>query len=67
MPHAGHKQMAELKPAQISNKHVLALTTSGDATAGDIVKLAKMARAKVYEKFGVKLEAEVQLVGLDLN
>jgi UDP-N-acetylenolpyruvoylglucosamine reductase len=26
-----------------------------------------MARAKVFEKFGVKLEAEVQLVGLDLN
>jgi len=45
----------------------LALTNSGDATAGDIVELAKMARAKVFEKFGVKLEAEVQLVGLDLN
>jgi UDP-N-acetylenolpyruvoylglucosamine reductase len=26
-----------------------------------------MARAKVFEKFGIKLEAEVQLVGLDLN
>jgi len=26
-----------------------------------------MARAKVFEKFGVRLEVEVQLVGLDLN
>ena len=57
----------ELTGAQISNKHVLALTNSGDATAGDIIELAKMARAKVFEKFGVRLEAEVQLVGLDLN
>lgn len=67
MEHAGVNKGEKLAGAQISNKHVLALTNSGDATAGDIVKLAKMARAKVYEKFGVKLEAEVQLVGLDLN
>jgi len=31
------------------------------------VELAKMARAKVFEKFGIKLQAEVQLVGLDVN
>jgi UDP-N-acetylmuramate dehydrogenase len=45
----------------------LALTNSGDATAEDIIELAKIARAKVFEKFQIKLEAEVQLVGLDLN
>ena len=67
MEHAGVNKGEKLAGAQISNKHVLALTNSGDATAGDIVELAKMARAKVFEKFGVKLEAEVQLVGLDLN
>ena len=67
MEHAGVSKGEKLAGAQISNKHVLALTNSGDATAGDIVELAKMARAKVFEKFGVKLEAEVQLVGLDLN
>ena len=33
----------------------------------DIIELAKIARAKVFEKFQIKLEAEVQLVGLDLN
>ena len=67
MEHAGVSKGEKLAGAQISSKHVLALTNSGDATAGDIVELAKMARAKVFEKFGVKLEAEVQLVGLDLN
>jgi UDP-N-acetylmuramate dehydrogenase len=67
MEHAGVNKGEKLAGAQISSKHVLALTNSGDATAGDIVELAKMARAKVFEKFGVKLEAEVQLVGLDLN
>jgi UDP-N-acetylmuramate dehydrogenase len=67
MEHAGVNKGEKFAGAQISNKHVLALTNSGDATAGDIVELAKRARAKVFEKFGVKLEAEVQLVGLDLN
>ena len=67
MEHAGVNKGEKLAGAQISYKHVLALTNSGDATAGDIVELAKRVRAKVFEKFGVKLEAEVQLVGLDLN
>ena len=55
MEHAGVNKGEKLAGAQISNKHVLALTNSGDATAGDIVELAKRARAKVFEKFGVKL------------
>jgi UDP-N-acetylmuramate dehydrogenase len=67
MEHAGVSKGEKIAGAQISNKHVLALTNSGDATADDIIELAKMARAKVFEKFGIKLEAEVQLVGLDLN
>jgi UDP-N-acetylmuramate dehydrogenase len=67
MEHAGVTKGDKLAGAQISSKHVLALTNSGNATASDIVELAKMARAKVFEKFGIKLQAEVQLVGLDLN
>ena len=67
MEHAGVNKGEKLAGAQISSKHVLALTNSGDATADNIIELAKMARAKVFEKFGIKLEAEVQLVGLDLN
>jgi UDP-N-acetylmuramate dehydrogenase len=67
MEHAGINKGEKLAGAQISNKHVLALTNSGDAKAEDIVELAKKARAAVFEKFGIKLQAEVQLVGLDLN
>lgn len=67
MEHAGIFKGEKLAGAQISNKHVLALTNSGDARAEDIVELAKKARAAVFEKFGIKLQAEVQLVGLDLN
>lgn len=67
MEHAGISKGEKLAGAQISSKHVLALTNSGDATAEDLVELAKKARKKVFEKFGIKLQAEVQLVGVDLD
>jgi UDP-N-acetylmuramate dehydrogenase len=67
MEHSGVTKGDKLAGAQISSKHVLALTNPGSATADDLIELAKMARAKVFEKFGIKLQAEVQLVGLDLN
>jgi UDP-N-acetylmuramate dehydrogenase len=44
----------------------LALTNAGDATASDIVELAKRARDHVKEKFGITLEAEVNLVGVEI-
>ena len=52
--------------ARVSSKHVLALTNSGDATASDIAELAKSAQRAVYEKFGITLEAEVNLIGITL-
>ncbi|MEN9687968.1 MAG: hypothetical protein RL381_980 [Actinomycetota bacterium] len=52
--------------ARISTKHVLALTNSGTATATDIAELAKSAQKSVFEKFGITLEAEVNLVGITL-
>jgi len=67
MEHSGVVKGEKLAGAQISNKHVLALTNSGDATAEDIIELARRARKKVYEKFGIKLEPEVQLVGVNLD
>jgi len=67
MEHSGVVKGEKLAGAQISNKHVLALTNSGDATAEDIIELARRARKKVYEKFGIKLEAEVQLIGVNLD
>ena len=52
--------------ARVSTKHVLALTNAGNATATDIAELAKSAQKSVFEKFGITLEAEVNLVGIIL-
>jgi UDP-N-acetylmuramate dehydrogenase len=56
----------EVGGARISTKHVLALTNSGTATASDIAELAKRARNQVKEVFGITLEAEVNLVGVEI-
>ena len=52
--------------ASISSMHVLALSNAGTATAEDIATLARKARAKVQEVFGITLEPEVQFVGIEL-
>ena len=63
---AGIHKGDEVGGARISTKHVLALTNSGSATASDIAELAKRARNQVKEVFGITLEAEVNLVGVEL-
>jgi len=67
MENAGVHKGDRIAGAQISTRHVLAISNSGDATATDLVALAKAARDKVFTKFGITLEAEVQLVGLSLD
>ena len=52
--------------AALSTKHVLALTNRGDATAEDLVALAREVRDGVEGRFGVRLVPEVNLVGLSL-
>ena len=52
--------------ARVSTKHVLALTNSGNATASEIVELAREVRTAVQAKFGITLEPEVNLVGISL-
>ena len=66
MEHSGMEKGFKLAGAQISPKHVLALSNAGDATAADLVALAKEARAKVLNKFGINLEPEVQFVGVTI-
>ena len=66
MEHAGVLKGDQLHGAQISPLHVLALTNSGSATADDLIELARSARAKVRDKFGITLEPEVRLVGVEL-
>ncbi len=65
MENAGVSKGEKLNGAKISDNHVLALTNAGNATAEDIVQLARSARRKVQEKFGITLIPEVRLVGID--
>lgn len=67
MENSGVRKGDRLAGAQFSNHHVLALSNSGDATAKDLVELAKIARAKVQTTFGIRLEPEVQMIGLSLD
>ena len=66
MEHAGVNKGDQMAGAQISPKHVLALSNAGDASAKDLIELARSAQEKVRAKFGIVLQSEVQLVGLSL-
>jgi UDP-N-acetylmuramate dehydrogenase len=52
--------------AAISSKHTLALTNTGGATAEEIAELARFVRARVLARFGVGLQPEPVLIGVDL-
>ena len=49
--------------AQVSEKHCGFIINTGDATATDIVNLMHIVQDEVFEKFGVRLEPEVRLIG----
>lgn len=49
--------------AQISDKHANFITNNGGASASEILSLIAMAKEKVFNKFNIKLETEVQIVG----
>ena len=58
--HPGHG------PATLSTKHTLALTNRGDATTKDLLVLAREIRDGVEARFGIRLENEPVLVGVEL-
>ncbi len=49
--------------AQVSEKHSGFVVNTGDATAQDVLDLIKFIQDTVYDKFGVKLETEVKMLG----
>ena len=51
--------------AQVSPKHANFIINLGKATATDVQELINAVRGRVLEKFGVSLEAEVKVLGLD--
>ena len=52
--------------AAISSKHTLALTNTGGATADEIAQLARYVLGLVQSEFGVILQPEPVLIGVDL-
>ena len=52
--------------AAVSSKHALIIINkTGSATSGDVVSLSEMIIKNVFDKFGIKLEREVQFVNFD--
>lgn len=51
--------------AQVSELHAGFIINKGDAKASDIIQLMKLIQNTVYDKFGVKLETEVRIIGED--
>lgn len=52
--------------AKVSDLHVLALTNVGDATALEVLQLARVVAESVRAEFGIELEPEVRFVGVTL-
>jgi UDP-N-acetylmuramate dehydrogenase len=50
----------------VSTKHTLALTNRGDATTAELLDLARVIRAGVEDRFGIRLRPEAHLVGVEL-
>ena len=49
--------------AEVSNKHAGFVVNTGNATAEDVIQLTNIVKKKVYEKFGKKIELEVEILG----
>ncbi|GHG58625.1 UDP-N-acetylenolpyruvoylglucosamine reductase [Sinomonas cellulolyticus] len=71
--HAGFPKGYGLAPdsvsggrASLSTKHTLALTNRGDASAKDLLALAREVRDGVRARFGIELHNEPLLIGLEL-
>ncbi|MET0974225.1 MAG: UDP-N-acetylmuramate dehydrogenase [Leifsonia sp.] len=52
--------------AAISSKHTLAITTRGEATGDEIAQLARYVRGRVQAEFGVILQPEPVIIGLEV-
>ena len=49
--------------ARVSPKHANFIENQDNATAGDILALMKQVADLVHKRFGVRLDAEVELLG----
>lgn len=59
-------RLARSSRAGLSTKHALALTNRGNATAGEIAQLARFIQGRVQSEFGLILQPEPVLIGVEL-
>ena len=52
--------------AAISSRHTLAIDNTGEATADEVAQLARYVHTRVFSEFGVRLQPEPNLVGIEL-
>jgi UDP-N-acetylmuramate dehydrogenase len=66
--HAGIRRGFSLpgSRAAVSSKHTLAIVNTGGATAADVSELARYIRQRVGNDFGIELQPEPVLVGIQL-
>ncbi|CAG0946012.1 partial UDP-N-acetylenolpyruvoylglucosamine reductase, partial [Anaerolineae bacterium] len=63
-------EQAGLKGARVGNVEVSLVHANffinrGGATTGDLMQLIEIVRARVRAKFGIKLELEIEVVGME--
>lgn len=51
--------------ACISEKHAGFIVNKGNATASDILELIEIVKKKVYEKFNIQIQLEIEILGED--
>ena len=49
--------------AEVSTLHAGFIINKGNATAKDVLELIDIIKEKVFEKFGVKIETEIEIIG----
>ena len=52
--------------AEISNKHANFIINHGNAKSKNVIELIRMIQKKVLNKYKVKLELEIKLLGIEL-
>lgn len=52
--------------AKVSEKHSGFIVNYNNATAKDVVNLIKYIKEKVYEKYGIRIEEEIKIIGDEL-
>lgn len=49
--------------AQVSTKHAGFVVNKGNATANDVLELVENVKKQIYDKFGKKIELEIEVIG----